>query len=114
MEPFRQRLTKEQRQHEFARVKNKLDNFIPIIVERGSEQSPLIDKEKFLVPTEVTFGQLSFVIRKRLKMFPSDALFLMVNKQLFTGTSTVGNVYDAHHDLDGFLYVTYTNENTFG
>jgi len=112
--PFRRRLTEEQRQYEFARVKSKLDEFIPIIVEQGGGGSPPIDKEKFLVPTEVTFAQLSFVIRKRLKMLPSDALFLIVKKQMFTGTCTVGNVYDTHHDPDGFLYVMYTNENTFG
>jgi GABA(A) receptor-associated protein len=114
MLPFRQRYTEDERRDEFARVKSKLDRFIPIIVEQGSGASPPIDKEKFLVPTEVTVAQLSFVIRKRLKMLPSEALFLMVNKQLCTGTSTMGCVYDRHHDPDGFLYVVYTNENTFG
>lgn len=83
-------------------------------MERGSRDVPRIDKEKFLVPMYLTMAQLSFVVRKRLQLHAGDALFLMVNKTLCTSTATAGSMYDAHRDTDGFLYVTYTMENTFG
>ena len=114
MLPFRQRLTEDQRRREFSRVADKLNKFVPIIMERGNRETPHIDKEKYLVPVDLTMGQLSFVVRKRLQLKGSDALFLLVNKTLCTGTRLTGDVYDTHRDPDGFLYVTYTLENTFG
>lgn len=114
MLPFHERLTEDQRRREFSRVSDKLHRFIPIIMERGSLDAPRIDKEKYLVPVDLTMAQLSFVVRKRLQLRAGDALFLLVNKTLCTSTATAGSVYDAHRDTDGFLYVTYTMENTFG
>lgn len=114
MLPFRQRLTEDQRRREFSRVSDKLHRFVPIIMERGGIDAPRIDKEKYLVPVDLTMAQLSFVVRKRLELRAGDALFLMVNKTLCLSTATAGSVYDAHRDTDGFLYVTYTMENTFG
>ena len=114
MLPFRQRLTEDQRKREFLHVSDKLHRFVPIIMEQGDRETPCIDKEKYLVPVDLTMGQLSFVVRKRLKLKSSDALFLLVKKALCPATRPVGDIYDAHHDTDGFLYVTYTLENTFG
>lgn len=114
MLPFHQRLTEDQRRREFSRVSGKLHRFVPIIMERGSLDAPHIDKEKYLVPVDLTMAQLSFVVRKRLQLRAGDALFLLVNKTLCTSTATAGSVYDAHRDTDGFLYVTYSMENTFG
>ena len=114
MLPFRQRLTEDQRRREFSRVSDKLHRFVPIIMERGDRDAPRIDKEKFLVPVDLTMAQLSFVVRRRLELHAGDALFLMVNKTLCTSTATAGSMYDAQRDTDGFLYVTYTMENTFG
>jgi GABA(A) receptor-associated protein len=91
-----------------------MHRFVPLIMERGSKDAPHIDKEKFLVPVDLTMAQLSFVVRKRLQMRAGDALFLMVNNTLCTSTATAGSMYDTHRDTDGFLYVTYTLENTFG
>tara|TARA_B110001452_G_C15214914_1_gene421365 strand:+ start:616 stop:960 length:345 start_codon:yes stop_codon:yes gene_type:complete len=114
MLPFRQRLTEDQRKDEFSCVSNRLHRFIPVILERGSKDVPQIERERYLVPIDLTMAQLSFVVRKRLQMQAGDALFLMVNKTLCTSTATIGRMYDAHRDTDGFLYVTYTMENTFG
>lgn len=114
MLPFRQRFTEDQRRHEFSRVSDKLHHFVPIIMERGSVHVPHIDKEKYLIPVDLTMAQLSVVVRKRLQLRAGDALFIMVNRTLCMSTATAGSVYDTHRDTDGFLYVTYTMENTFG
>ena len=62
----------------------------------------------------MTIGQFLFVIRKRIKLEPSHALFITINCKLTTASKTVGEVYSDEQDEDGFLYVIYTNENTFG
>ena len=114
MLPFRERLSEDQRRREFSRVSDALDRAVPVIMERGGSEAPRIDKEKYLVPVNLTMAELAYVVRKRLRLTAADALFLMVGNTLCAGTSTAGSVYAAHRSADGFLYVTYTMENTFG
>jgi len=33
---------------------------------------------------------------------------------LFTNSATMGAIYEEHKDEDGFLYIAYSGENTFG
>ena len=112
MLPFRRRLTLDQRRHEFAGVQQS--ERVPQNVHGGSRETPAIDKEKFLVPRDLTVGQLTFVVRKRLKLDATRTIFLLVSNQLLTSTTTIASIYDRHRDEDGFLYVTYTFENAFG
>ena len=73
-----------------------------------------IDKRKFLVPADLTVAQFMYIIRKRIQLPPEKAMFLFVNKVLPTTSSTMGSIYDEHKDTDGFLYIAYSGENTFG
>lgn len=73
-----------------------------------------IDKRKFLVPSDLTVAQFMYIIRKRIQLPPEKAMFLFVNKILPTTSSTMGSIYDEHKDPDGFLYISYSGENTFG
>ena len=103
---------------EAIRVRTKYPDRIPVIVNRsksaGSEV-PFIDKHKFLVPSDLTMGQLQYVIRKRLTLTPDKALFLFVNNAATPTSSLVSTVYEENKDQDTqFLYVTYAMENTFG
>tara|TARA_Y100000768_G_scaffold125749_2_gene93223 strand:- start:4490 stop:4846 length:357 start_codon:yes stop_codon:yes gene_type:complete len=75
---------------------------------------PDIDKHKFLVPRDITVGQFSHIIRKRIDLSPEIALFLFINNHMPLASSQIGSVYDIHKDVDNFLYITYANENTFG
>ena len=103
---------------EAVRVRTKYPDRIPVIVNRsksaGSEV-PFIDKHKFLVPADLTMGQLQYVIRKRLTLTPDKALFLFVNNAATPTSSLVSTIYEENKDQDTlFLYVTYAMENTFG
>ena len=55
-----------------------------------------------------------FVIRKRLKLPPEQAIFLFVNGTIPPTAALMNQIYDEHRDVDGFLYITYSGENTFG
>ena len=55
-----------------------------------------------------------FVIRKRIHLEPATALFILINGNLINGTKIMDNIFNEHKKEDGFLYVTYTSENTFG
>ena len=105
----------ESRKTEANRVINKYPERIPVIVERMKKSKmSLIDRNKYLVPRELTMGQMVYVIRKRIHIEAEKALFLFVNKQIVCNTSTLSEVYYNHKDIDGFLYIEYMEENVFG
>jgi GABA(A) receptor-associated protein len=73
-----------------------------------------IDKKKYLVPSDLTCGQFVYVIRKRLKLPSEKALFLFVNGSIPPTSAMINSIYEQHQDKDGFLYMSYSEENVFG
>ena len=60
------------------------------------------------------FKQFIYVVRKSIQLDPSQALFITINNKLVTGSKQMGEIYEEYKNKDGFLYVVYTSENTFG
>ena len=109
----------EKRKAEAARIRSKYPDRIPVICEKQEKSKiPDIDKKKYLVPADLTVGQFVYVIRRRIKVDPNTNIFLFVNVGKNTilppTASLMSSLYDEQKDLDGFLYITYTSENTFG
>ncbi len=113
---FIDKFTFKERHDESFRIIGKFPDRIPIICERNIyvKNCPDIDKHKYLVPCDITVGQFMQVIRKRIKLPPKDALFLFINNQIFSAGTSMGSIYDTNKNLDGFLYITYSKESTFG
>lgn len=115
--PFKQQLSFEKRKAEATRVREQNPNRIPVIVERASKNSniAMIDKKKYLVPSELTIGQFQHLLRKRIKLQSEQALFLFVaNKTLAPVAHQMSHLYKEFKDEDGFLYLNYAGESTFG
>ncbi|KAG0281144.1 ubiquitin-like protein atg8 [Linnemannia exigua] len=112
---FQQEHTFEKRKAEAERIRQKYPDRIPVICER-IEKSDIaqIDKKKYLVPSDLTVGQFVYVIRKRIKLSPEKAIFIFVNEVLPPTAALMSSIYEEHQDKDGFLYITYSGENTFG
>ena len=106
--------TIEERKKESNRILRKYENRLPLIVDRGDDKTPAIDRHKFLVPTECTVAEFQSIIRKRIKLNSDEALFLFVGETLVSGTTPLGQVYNQYKDEDGYLYLTYMKESTFG
>ncbi|KAF5761009.1 putative autophagy protein Atg8 ubiquitin [Helianthus annuus] len=86
-----------------------------VIVEKAEKSDiPNIDKKKYLVPADLTVGQFVYVIRKRIKLSAEKAIFIFVENVLPPTGAIMSTIYDEKKDEDGFLYVTYSGENTFG
>jgi len=113
---YKKRETLETRRAEAIKVFEKFPGRIPVIVERAANAKtiPLIDKNKFLVPADLTLSQFIYVIRKRLTLPPEQALFLFVGNTLSTTSVLMKELYSKYKEEDGFMYVKYCGENTFG
>lgn len=106
----------DKRKQESTRILQKYPDRIPIIVHRveGNTTVSDIDKKKYLVPNDLTVGQFMYVIRKRINLEPEQAIFIFINGTLPATSTLVSQIYDEQKDDDGFLYVEYSGENTFG
>ncbi|KAA8588849.1 hypothetical protein FQN60_010194 [Etheostoma spectabile] len=82
---------------------------------RKDETLPLLDKTKFLVPFELTLGQFLCLLRNKIALDSTQALFLLVaEKSMSCMSSSMGEVYSRYSDTDGFLYITYASQEMFG
>ncbi|KAE8785502.1 autophagy-related protein 8a [Hordeum vulgare] len=105
----------ERRQAEANRIREKYSDRIPVIVEKaGKSDIPDIDKKKYLVPADLTVGQFVYVVRKRIKLSAEKAIFIFVKNTLPPTAALMSAIYEENKDEDGFLYMTYSGENTFG
>ena len=78
-----------------------------------SDKDPIIDKHKYIVPQDIIFSNFIAIIRKRIKLTSSEALFFLSNDQMVPMNI---NMYEANQKFshDDILYITYTKENVFG
>lgn len=105
----------DKRKSESTRILQRFKDRLPVICEKV-ENSDIqeIDKRKYLVPGDLTVGQFVYVIRKRIKLPSEKAIFIFVNDILPPTAALMSTIYEEHKDDDGFLYVLYSGENTFG
>lgn len=97
-------------------ILEKYPDRVPLIIQpsKSDRDAYPIDKSKYITPRDLTLLQLQQIIRKRIH-FPSEkALFMFINNKIYPITSMIGPIYDANKDSDGFLYVSYCQESTFG
>ena len=114
---FKQDFVFKERFKESSRLLEKYPERVPVIIERSenSKHLTIIDKNKYLVPKELTMSQLLWVIRKRMRIRKDQAVFLLSESgTVFSSTEHISSVYENNKDLDGLLYLRYANENTFG
>jgi GABA(A) receptor-associated protein len=105
----------EKRSMESNRIMTKYKDRVPIIIEvTESDKELILDKTKYLVPMDLSVAQFIHIIRKRIKLHDTKALFLFFNNTLPPSSDTLSCVYKKYKDVDGFLYGILTLENVFG
>jgi GABA(A) receptor-associated protein len=112
---FKKKFSFAERVNEVQRIREKYPDRIPIIVEKlNNSKAPFIDKNKYLVPFDLTVGQFIYVIRKRMSLPSEQALYIFIKDSIPSSSSLMLNLYEWYKDNDGYLYVFYSSENTFG
>ncbi|BBG98556.1 Ubiquitin-like superfamily protein, partial [Prunus dulcis] len=112
---FKDEFTFEQRVEESHDIMAKYPDRIPVIVEKYSRTDlPQMEKKKYLVPRDMSVGQFIYVLSSRLHLAHGKALFVFVKDTLPLTASLMDSVYESFKDKDGFLYMCYSTEKTFG
>lgn len=100
---------------ELNKLKEKYPDKIPVIVNKYKDSNISgLKKNKFIVPKDLTMSQFVYIIRKRIKLDEKTALFFFINNTLVPNSIDLNTAYHNYSDKDGYLYITYSNENTFG
>jgi GABA(A) receptor-associated protein len=99
---------------EAERLAYKYHDRVPILIQAGNARTPSTPSFKYLVPKTSSVAEFVGVIRKKTGVKPHQAIFVFINGSLPPSSKTMFEVYMEHREEDGFLYVTYTLENTFG
>ncbi len=115
------------RRIESSNVKDKYHDRIPVIITKNpSSQINSILKTKYLFPIEFTIPQLLCVIRQKVSLKPEEAINIFIQtpdeKEVIPSYSaSLASLYKdyvesfrTHPNYDGYLYVIYSSENTFG
>jgi len=106
----------ENRKLEYKRLCYKYPNRVPVIIKKAenSKNTPDIDKEKYLVPGDLDIAQFLYIVRKRIKLAPDQAIFLFCNNESIPMSRKFSTLHREMASADGFLYVVFSLENTFG
>ncbi len=102
---------------EYLRLRERFPNRVFVLLDRhgaSGKDLPLIDKRKFIAPSDITVGQFMYIVRRRLQLPPEKALFLFVKGALPTTGQTMSEINAQYADADGFLRMVYTGEAVFG
>lgn len=102
---------------EVEAIRHRFPNKVPLYVERyvREREVPVLGRNKFLVPQELTMSQFLYIIRTKMKLRESQALYLLVNdKVLASHSMTMAQAYEQFRHKDGYLHITYAAQQVFG
>ena len=117
MADFKKQNTFESRCAQSAKIRDKYPSRVPIIVTRSksSKTIPDIDRRKYLVPDDITLGAFMHILRKRVKLEAHVGMYLFVGDYAIVPVSqTIRQIDEEFKDTDGYLYIYYAGESTFG
>jgi len=115
--PFKESRSLSVRKCEVQAIRQKFPTKVPVIVERYKKEQylPVMDKIKFLVPEELTLSQLVNILRVRLRLRQNQAFFVFLSGgDIPALSSNLIQLHRCYKDVDGFLYLTYSSQETFG
>ena len=110
----------EKRLEESRRILSKYPNRVPVIVEKAARSDlPEIEKKKFLVPGTMLCGEFRYIIHKHItqnseQLTADQTIYLFVASSAPKTGALMSEIYETLKDEDGFLYMTYSAENTLG
>ena len=107
----------EQRQRESSLILRRHLGRVPVpLFPAAGFGEVTLDKSKYLVQSHITVGEFLHIIRQKLeKLCPQESIYIFVQNSTIPRMSMLmSEVYATYKSEDGFLYMEYAKENTFG
>ena len=112
----------QQRESESRSLLKQFPNKVPTVIEPQTLSQPSrLDQNKylpyrFLIPAMYTFHEFVQVLRRRMNLQSSESLWLDIgnSSSVPPGEYMMYKVYETYKSPDGFLYVKYCSEATYG
>lgn len=109
---FKDKKSFEERRKNFMDMKINLANlqaFVPVIVGPSNKSKSYINKSDIIATLNPQLSTAAFqiIIRKRLKIKQEEAVDFLIGKNILNSLYTIGEIYNAYRDEDGYLYVSY-------
>jgi GABA(A) receptor-associated protein len=112
MNKFKSKTLEERTQ--FAKsIMEKHPGKIPLIIESNKDKD-LPPIHKFIIPNDLTVGQVIYMLRKRIKLNEREAIYVFFKDSLLNTNTLMSEVYEQYKEADGIVYAVYAKENTFG
>ena len=114
---FKKENSVKSRKEQFKCLIKRNSNQIPVILERAKDCNiNKIIKTKYLLPKELNLAEFMKIIRKKLELDNSIAIYFLVNgTHVLSGCEELSEIYEKFKDKeDGFLYIVYANQVFFG
>jgi GABA(A) receptor-associated protein len=112
---FKKNFSLDIRKKESRRIRAKFPDRIPIILQkRKGCHLKNIEKNKYLVPNDITMGQFLYIIRKNINLSTDESIFVFCNNKLPMSSALISQIYREEKEEDDFLYLEYSGEQTFG
>ena len=113
---FQQKYSLEHRTTQSEKIRGKFPTRIPMIIEPANRKTVRqIEKTKFLIPEDYHVSRFLNMLRSKVTLLKDQAIFIFLeNNTIPPANETMSRIYENHKNEDGFLYVHYTTENTFG
>ena len=113
---FKNKYSFTERYNEGCKIIQKYPYKIPIICEKYQKNIniPDIKKTKYLVPFDLSVGNFLYIIRKNIHISSETALYIFISNTIPPTSTSMLTLYENYKEDDGFLYINYTTENTFG
>lgn len=107
---YQEKYSFDKRLNDAENLIEKYPDRVPVIVEKRHSRSlnpfhknknelPEIKNSKFLVPKDLSVGQLFYIIRKNLNLKSDEALYLFINNKMPVFSSTMGSIYQVKFNL---------------
>jgi len=115
---FKERFTYQDRKNKFNKFKEIYPDRIPVVLQpeqryKNGSLNPM-KKSFYLFGENVSVCKILQFIRSEIKIGDETAIWLFVNGIVPQMTSTLNSLYENNKDNDGFLYIVYCGELTFG
>ena len=115
--PFKKRYSLAERTEKYRKFSGKYPGKIPVVLERGKSGSGVLPEMRkcfYLFGADISCAQLMVFIRKQAQLSAEMGMWFFVDGTMPQLNTTMGRLWEERKEPDGFLYITYCGELTFG